>query len=212
MSAGIYLIIFGGVILIAFAFSLYAYKVIYAQKLQSEIQIDITEQQMHEIEDKIQKIKDENGFDDDTDIYTFAKSQNVYEGIEKPMTNSKACIESENNTDRKIVDYSIGMSKEDKIFAFAHECGHVINDDHIPNKQHKGHGKPEEEQLADYVAAALLLPRRKMENYILKSNFYGVNTKEKMKIIRMISQRHCVTVTAVIKRIKEIRALNNSRI
>ena len=211
MSVIAYLIVFMCTLFLSFAFSLYAFKKVYAQKVKEELQIDISTEQMLEIEKRILSLKYDKGLDDDIDVFTFAKKAiNVYEGKERRFLGGKARIKEEKDSDRKVVDYSPRLSKIDRVFAFAHECGHVINGDVIPNEKQYGHGKPEEEQLADYAAAALLMPKNTLERFIETTQFYELDTRGKRKQIKSLCRMYCVSETMAIKRLKEIQVIEKS--
>ena len=45
-----------------------------------------------------------------------------------------------------------GLTNEEIIFAFAHECAHIVNHDKLPIARPSGKGKAKIEQYADIIA------------------------------------------------------------
>lgn len=210
MNANIYLGLFAGVVVCFSLLSFIMFKKTYMERVRNDIQINITKDQMLQIENKLSKLKEDNNFNDDTDIYKIGQALNVYEGREKPFLGGRAHIESEEGTNRKIVDYSTRLSKEDRFYFFAHECGHVLNNDIIPNEKGYGRGETQEEHLADYVAEALLMPRNKLQTFMKQSDFYNLSAKKQRQIITSLCRTYCVSEITAIKRIREMQVLDEN--
>ena len=105
------------------------------------------------------------------------------------------------------VYFQEGLSLAEKLFAFAHELAHIINADPIPSSRIEGHEKPQSEQLADYMAAAMLMPIHEVYKYIIDKDIELDNNVSLTGAIQHISETYKVEASAAKNRIKEIFAL-----
>ena len=97
--------------------------------------------------------------------------------------------------------------EKDKSFAFAHEVAHLLNGDEVPATRPSGRNKSEIEQLADYTAAALLMPLDAVYNCLEKKNYSKISVNKKTKVIRELCSEYRVSEVIVMRRIKEVYAL-----
>ena len=207
-SFDIYLVI----MCVAFTFSLIASFIIYKENyiagFKRKVTVDISVENMKAIEKIVSDTKEKYSLNDDSTLKEFANALHIKEGKIIKIKDANAIISSKQSDGYNYVDFSKNLSEIDKRYAFAHECGHVLNGDLIPNTKQFGHGKPESEQRADYAAAAIIMPIGKVERILKDMRFEELNSKEKKNIILKMTQMFQVTESSAIKRINEVRLLN----
>ena len=91
-------------------------------------------------------------------------------------------------------------------FDIAHECAHIINGDigesiTRPNK----HEKDNHEQYIDYMAAAILLPKEKMLEYLERVNYLHLDKRDKVRHVMLIAKEYNVEDVVVLRRVRELR-------
>lgn len=169
-----------------------------------KVKLDVSLEQMLLSEEKITDFLKKNDLTPGVSIRTIAKALNIVEGGVKDEISERACL-SEPDTDGKMrVVFKSGLSTEEKSFDFAHECGHRINHDPIPATRPEGYNKSEVEQLADYVAAALLMPIEAVYSYLTTCNYQGSSPRRRAVIIRELCSKYGVSEMIALRRIKEV--------
>lgn len=127
--------------------------------------------------------------------------------IDRHLNGAEAVIDySENGY---VVHVAENLGLKQRRFAIAHEIGHVVMGDKLPVKRN-GHGifiRSKDEQIRDYIAAAILLPRDKFSQLLAEKQFYSLGTKGKNEFIATVSEEFDVDESVVIKRIKECKLL-----
>ncbi len=127
--------------------------------------------------------------------------------INRHLNGAEAVIDSSENG--YIVRVAENLGVKQRRFAIAHEIGHVVMGDELPVKRN-GHGifiRSKDEQIRDYIAAAILLPRDKFSQLLAEKRFYSLGTKGKNEFIATVSEEFDVDESVVIKRIKECKLL-----
>lgn len=179
---------------------------IYSKKAE----LDISYEQMKILEKRISNFLIENNLKPGEPIQTIAKALNVVEGGVKDEISGRAWLSEPDSDGRMIVVFKKGLSKEEMIFDFAHECGHRINHDPTPATRPEGYNKSEVEQLADYVGAALLMPVDSVYNNLQSSNYINSSSRKRVKIIRKLCSIYGVSEMIALRRIKEVYLLKHS--
>lgn len=70
-----------------------------------------------------------------------------------------------------------------------------------------GYNKPQVEQLADYIAAALLLPLDSVFDFLMENNYKELSARKKVLLVHQLCKRYEVTKMIVLRRIKEVFAI-----
>jgi len=179
------------------------YKVKKAEYNQ-KVKIDISFEKMYESEVKIEEFFKKNQLDKKATILEIAKVLNVKKGGTEEGLTEQAVVRECNESGGKIVYFNPNLSENDKSFAFAHELAHLVNGDSVPATRPSGKNKAEIEQLADYTAAALLLPLESVYNTLEDRKYKKVSARKKLGIIRELCDTYKVSDVIVMRRIKEI--------
>ena len=102
------------------------------------------------------------------------------------------------------VTYRKGLKQPERKFAFAHECGHVINKDSLPIDRPTGKHKSSVEQEADYVAAALLMPIDDVFEFLEQNNYHKASRQSRVRLINKLSRKYGMSKDVVLRRIREV--------
>ena len=70
-----------------------------------------------------------------------------------------------------------------------------------------GKNKPKIEQLADYTAAALLMPLNQIYQYLELNNYQSASKGKKKKLVRELCEVYEVSEIIAVRRIKEVYAI-----
>ena len=179
----------------------------YKSELLLAIKPDITNEQMKEFEKRVSTFLRENHIEPGTQISSIGKALNIREGeIGAPIL-GQAHLSAPNEDGTMVVTFRKGLSQQERKFAFAHECGHIINKDELPIDRPDGQHKPYIEQAADYVAAALLMPIDDVYLYLSETNYQDVSPRERVKLTQKLCKIYGVDKFIVLRRIKEVYAL-----
>lgn len=181
---------------------------IYVKKSEfMKIKLDVTKEQMLNSEQRIETFLNDNNIKDNQSIAEIAKILNVEQGGTKQDLQEQAHLEEIDGTDKKTVIFKTGLSEKEKLFAFAHELAHLLNGDSIPATRPSGGNKSQIEQLADYTAAALLMPIEEVNNYLIMNNYRKVSARKQATIVHKLCKKYNVTEVIALRRIKEIQVL-----
>ena len=102
------------------------------------------------------------------------------------------------------------FSNEEKRFVFVHEIAHLVNGDAIPVTRPDGFNKSKVEQLADYTAAALLMPLEPVYNYLIEHSYKQSLPQKRVVIIHELCKMYDVTEVVALRRVKEVYALKEN--
>jgi len=212
MSAQIYLIlVFLLIITVTLISSSITFKVA-KEEFNDKIKLDVSLPQMKESEQKINLFISENKIEDNFSIGRIAEILKVKQGgIEKGI-DSQAYLKEDNTTGEKVVVFKEGLSESERNFVYAHEIAHILNGDSIPVTRPIGRNKAQIEQLADYTAAALLMPIDSVFNFLRDNNYLDSSARKKVMLVRQLCRDYKVTEMIVLRRIKEVYALKNENV
>lgn len=209
MTVQVYLTIVGVVLsLVSIISVITSYRVLradYSEKLKQ----DVSFSQMTESEQKIQHFIKSHNTKNDNAIAQIAKQFNVTQGGDEAGLASQAYLKAPNWKKEQIVVFKPGLSQEEKRFAYAHEIAHLMNGDLSPATRPFGQHKPEIEQRADYVAAALLMPLEEVYECLIKTNYADITVRQRKKVVRHLSKTYGVTEIVALRRIREVYILKN---
>lgn len=113
----------------------------------------------------------------------------------------------ENNLE---ADQSIFETEKGQYFIFAHEITHLINGDEIPATRPDCRHKSKMEQLADYTAAALLMPRDAIYDYLENNKYRQASVKKRMEMLKELCKKYNVTEVIALRRIEEVYVLEQN--
>lgn len=210
MSIQLYLSVFIIVFIFVSIFSILTTRSFIKKDYQEKLKSDITSSQMRESERKIKQFFTENNIQVGEPISKIAEILNVEQGGIEIGLQGQAHLSEPNNQGKMIVTFKDGLSKEEKLFVFAHECAHLINHDAVPNARPTGRNKPLVEQIADYTAAALLMPLDAVYEYLTHNNYINLSPRKRIVIIRKLCKEYGVTEIIALRRVKEVYELKRS--
>lgn len=174
-------------------------------KTSEEInKIDIELSDMCKMEKTIASFYEKNKLESETSLEEIAKILKVTWGdSSESMQNQAVLSDPDGNGIRKVI-FKEGLSGETKRFVFAHECAHLINGDMDPLTRPLGKNKPKVEQLADYTAAALLMPLDQIYQYLEVNNYQSASKRKKIELVRELCETYRVSEIIAVRRIKEV--------
>lgn len=211
MSGQVYLIIVGLVIFCTVLVSaLISFRTITAE-YRRKIKLDISVEQMIESENRIAQFFKKNNIQPGDSIQTIANALNIIDGGTNNNIPGRAQLSDPNADGKMVVVFKSGSDPKERLFDFAHECGHRINQDPTPATRPEGCNKAEVEQLADYVAAALLMPLDSVYNYLSNHHYADVSNRKKAILIRKLCKKYEVTEMIALRRVKEVYVIKQSQ-
>lgn len=213
MEGNVYLIVFGFVFLVSSMLSVIIAKRIIRDDLDelfNSVKLDISESQMEQSERNISCFYSDNNLTCDCSIWEIAEILNVKQGDDVSGLAEQAQVSSPDEDGFIVVTFREGLPQEKKNFTFAHECAHIINKDPLPNARLDGKNKPISEQLADYTAAAILMPKEKVYPYLKKNNYDKLSARRRVMIVNKLCREYEVSQIIALRRIKEIYELEKN--
>lgn len=206
MSIQIYLMVtaicFLGAIIFACAFSQNAYKELYS----SQLKFDIGVGEMIEGERRLKDFLKSNNISINGNVVQSVAQKLEVEigGISDTIKNN---AELTTVDDKKIVILKEGLNEQEILFCLAHECAHLINGDPVPQTRPEGRDKDIIEQKADYLAAAMIMPREKVRSFLVDHNYQSASSNKKVKLIDQMCREYNATDVVVMRRIQEVTIL-----
>lgn len=187
----------------------------YYKKLCKEaLEVDLDVGDMIKIEQTIQQNtnipKRKNGENTQEYIWAVANNLKIQNGGTAPIVDQAELNEKKDGTYQVV--FQRGLSKEKCVFALAHECGHILNEDPSPSTRPDSINKPKMEQLADYAGAAILLPKKDMESFLMRNNYQSSTARQKEELIKLLSKTYGVSIPVVLRRIEEVLLINSSEL
>lgn len=172
--------------------------------LKQKMKSDISVEQEIQTEKIISEFLKRNHLEPGSPIKNIAEKLYIVYGGESDAILDRAFLSEPDKNGMMTVLVKKGLSEEDHLFDFAHECWHRINRDPTPATRPEGTNKSEIEQLADYGGAALLMPIEKVYSFLVEENYKTCSVKKKQEIIQALCSRYGVTQIIALRRIKEI--------
>ena len=215
MSIQVYLLSFVLLCIIVLIISAITTFKITKKEFYDKIKLDIELEKMEELEEKISCFIIDNNIKVETSVERIAKiaqTLNVKQGGIECGIQCQAYLKKDDNTGENLVMFKEEYPEKVKNFLFAHEIGHILNGDSIPVTRPDGHNKSQEEQLADYTAAALLMPIESVFDFLTKNNYNESSSKKRRKLVRQLCKDYKVTEIIVLRRIKEIYTLKQKQL
>lgn len=207
MVFGIYLAIFGCVSLLTIISSFIITYLGLKKEYEQKIKLDITVDQMRMLERRYSEFLQKNQLDRAVDIDKIADVLQVSIGGEDSRLSNQAYLSKPDEFGNRTVTFKKGLTLEKKNFAYAHECAHLINGDVGPLTRPEGYNKPLVEQLADYTAAAMLMPEDEVYKYLENKDYKNLSPGRRVHVIRALCKKYKVSEVIVLRRVKEIYEL-----
>lgn len=212
MSVQIYLILFFSLIFVTTIVSGIISYYLFKKEYQKRLSIDISIEQMLELENRISDFLNHHNMKPGEPIQKIAKALNIVEGGVQNGIHSRARLNEPNESGEMVVVFKTGLNEKERLFDFAHECGHRINHDPVPVTRPEGYNKDECEQLADYVGAALLLPLDNLYKFLQDHKYIERSRREKRNLIKKICAKYNVSEMIALRRINEIYIIKTSNL
>ena len=206
MNIQIYLIVmsvcFLGAIIFTCAFSRNAYKKFYS----SQLKFDIGFNDMVESEGRLKDFLLNNNININGNVVQSVAQKLEVEigGISDVIKNNAELTIVDN---KRIVILKSGLNEQEKLFCLAHECAHLINGDPVPQTRPDRKDKDIIEQKADYLAAAMIMPRERVRKFLEEHNYQNASVSKKGKLIDQMCRDYNVTDVVVMRRIREVTKL-----
>lgn len=207
VSVQLYLCILFIVVIVTIIVSGFLSYYFYREEYKKRLDVDITKEQMLILEQRIDQFFQQYNMEPGESIYKIAEALNIVAGGTKEEINSRAKMNDPNEEGQMLVFFKRGLSGQEMLFDFAHECGHRINRDPTPVTRPEGYNKDVREQLADYVGAALLLPLENVYAYLEENNYGSSSRRKKRILIRGLCQKYGVSEMIALRRINEVKVI-----
>lgn len=207
MTAQIYLTVVVVASVVSIVFSLcISHQMVREYVDVEEVKLDVNEKQMWESEKRIAEFFWQYRLRPDVStIWDVGRALKIIESPETDESIQEKARLSEKDADGfRTVVYRPGLTKEEQTFTFAHECGHIVNDDPTPATRPDGYGKPEAEQLADYTGGALLMPLESVYKYLVEFDYAGSGRLKKTSMIYTLCEKYGVDRMTALRRVKEV--------
>jgi Zn-dependent peptidase ImmA (M78 family) len=179
------------------------------EDIYEKIKLDITLDEMREAENRIKSFLKKNDMEVGTPISEIAVVLKVRQGEIIKGIRYQAQLSNADEDGMMTVDFKEGLTAEERRFAFAHECAHLLNEDPVPIARPDGRNKPSVEQKADYTAAALLMPIDPVYKYLEENGYKEGNSNKRNKLLNTLCREYGVTKIIALRRINEVYALKN---
>ena len=171
---------------------------------------DITSEQMKKAEEKESRFLLKNNLKPGEDISVIGQALKIRVNDIEEQISGQAHLGSPDINGIMTVTFRRGLSQQEKTFAFAHECGHIINEDAVPIDRPDGKHKAYVEQAADYVAAALLMPLDDVYHYLSINNYQNASPQKRTRLLKGLCRTYNVDDIIALRRIREVYTLKNS--
>ena len=206
MNIQTYLIVISICFLVAILFTCVFSRNIYKEFYTSQLKFDIGFNEMVEGESRLKDFLQNNNINIDGNVVQSVAQKLEIEigGISDTIKNNAELTIVDN---KRIVILKTGLNEQEKLFCLAHECAHLINGDPVPQTRPDGKDKDSIEQKADYLAAAMIMPREKVHKFLLEHGYQNVSANRKVKLIDQMCKEYNATDIVVMRRIREVTEL-----
>ncbi len=206
MNIQTYLIVISICFLVAILFTCVFSRNIYKEFYTSQLKFDIGFNEMVEGESRLKDFLQNNNINIDGNVVQSVAQKLEIEigGISDTIKNNAELTIVDN---KRIVILKTGLNEQEKLFCLAHECAHLINGDPVPQTRPDGKDKDIIEQKADYLAAAMIMPREKVHKFLLEHGYQNVSANRKVKLIDQMCKEYNATDIVVMRRIREVTEL-----
>lgn len=176
-----------------------------------QIKIDVSVRQMRKAEDRIANFLAKNNLSSNSSIDHIAHTLRIVDGEIASDGSSGARLCTPDKNGNLTVSFRRGLSKEDRLFNLAHECAHQINGDEPPNTRPIGRNKSKVEQIADYTAAALMMPISEVHDFLTLNDYASADKNKRYALIKKLCKTYSVSEIIALRRVHEINELKNMK-
>ena len=144
-------------------------------------------------------------FSIDDNVEQIAKKMN--KTIKYKKIKTEAFIDEQNPD---VINVNERLSDEKKNFAVTHELGHMLrgyDSKAARDRKNVFSRLSPEEQICDYYAAAILLPKADLKRKMDEARYNTLNEDSQADFVREIAEEKCVVDDVVYRRISEINML-----
>ena len=180
------------------------------RELSAAVKQDISSDEMRKAEQKVSLFLSKNNLKPGAPIFTIGQALNIRISDIEERIPGQAHLGAPDEHGFMTVTFRKGLSRQEKIFAFAHECGHRINEDAVPIDRPEGKHKAYVEQAADYVAAALLMPLDQVYTFLVEHGYQDAPPGKRMKLVRGLCRIYDVDDVIALRRIREVYLLKEA--
>lgn len=209
MTEYIYIDILSVVLAITTLFS-FTLALLFSKEYRKKLEPDISVEEMLSLENRIRDFLLSNNLAESYTIDLIAQTQKIKITGEVDGLPSQAQISSPDKDGYRFVTFRTGLSDIEKLFDLAHECAHILNNHKTPAARPDGENKSYEDQIADYTAAALILPINKFYKTLISENYFDARRSERKKIIQKLCVIFGVNDILCVRRIKEVLLICNT--
>lgn len=165
----------------------------------------MSKEKLQEYEDILHSFLRENDIAEGSNVFDIVKKL----GYTIEETDNLSNTHEAEKVDNKIlVDNT--LSYRVKTFGIAHEVAHIVRGDKasVARATHSFKRRNFDEQICDYIAAALLLPYSDMCVRLKKANYSSITRKERIRFINDLAEEKNISEEVVIRRIYEVKVLS----
>ncbi len=212
ISFKVYLIIFICISLFTIISSFIITRLGLEKEYNQKVKLDIKSEKMNMLEERLSDFLRANQLGKTTDVYKIASALKISEAGEDSSISDQAILSDPDEFGNRTVTFKKGLTTEKKNFAYAHECAHLINGDGNmgPHTRPDKYNKLPIEQLADYTAAAILLPKDEIYEYLEDKNYEKLPPRKRVNVIHSLCRKYQVGDVLVLRRIKEVYELKRA--
>lgn len=182
----------------------------YRKSLHRKVSPDITIEEMIMSEKVIKNFLDSHSLGE---AYTIEMIADILKikcmGDSENLYNNKAYLSAPDRDGFRYVYFRKDQTAIERRFDLAHECAHVLHEHPTPAAKGPQHSHNLEEQLADYTAAALLMPYARITRYLDNEEYFYSKKSKRKQIIEKICLQFGVLEETCIRRINEVALLNS---
>ena len=173
---------------------------------------DLSLENMRDLEKHLAEFRNENGLGLNPKFDEVSRILKIIDcGDSDDVGNERAKLTEANKDGYMFVYHNSGVPQNEKLFDYAHECGHVINGDQPPRARPENrHTDRMEERSADYMAAALLMPLSQVYEELNDNSYRETTHRKRLKLVKKMSMDYGVTEINVLRRIKEVYLLTDA--
>ena len=112
-------------------------------------------------------------------------------------------------TDNRTIVLNTKLSPCDRTFTLWHEIAHIIQGQvsTVARVPHSLKRRPVDEQICDYIAAALILPANELYTRLSDAKYDCLKKEEKKKFVNSIASEKSIYTEVVLRRIAEVKLL-----
>ena len=198
-----FVLIFLGFVFFAVV-STITFRIIYDYKKRSIKKEYLNKIEIKKYEDMLEKFKKSKNISDTDTIDEILLKLNL------TVEESKLDNNTEGDLKENVITVTPSLSLRGRNFCIAHEIAHIVRGDNFgARKVHGSVFRSPNEDICDYIAAAILLPYNIIKKSVIDSNYKKMSFKKRILFIQNMADAYNVDQELVLRRISEITILEN---